>query len=55
MRPVIGIVVLALILAGGLWLYRFIQIDGCLDRGGRWDYTKSTCDFGPEDSLPNSN
>jgi hypothetical protein len=32
-----------LIVVGGWWLNRFVDIDTCLDRGGRWDYDGSYC------------
>ena len=38
MRLAIGIVVALLILAGGAWAYRQLQIDRCLEAGGAWDY-----------------
>ena len=25
------------------WVYRQLQIDKCLDNGGRWDYEKCRC------------
>ena len=27
----------------GLWLGRELSIDGCLDRGGSWDYDRGRC------------
>ena len=41
----IGIALLAAIAltAAGVWLGRELSIDGCLDRGGSWDYDHSLC------------
>ncbi len=30
-----------------VWLYPRVQIDKCLDRGGRWDYTTRECERPP--------
>lgn len=32
------------VIATALYLRRQLQIDACLDRGGRWDYEQRTCD-----------
>ena len=29
---------------GTKWIYRFFQIDSCLDRGGRWNYELNECE-----------
>ena len=42
----VGAVIVALVLAAGLWLKREIAIDSCLDLGGRWDYQADVCDKG---------
>jgi hypothetical protein len=36
--------VLALLVAGGLWLRNEAQIDSCLDRGGSWDKERQMCE-----------
>jgi hypothetical protein len=43
-------IVAAVIIAGGFWLYREIQIDKCLDGGGAWDYDVGTCKTGESES-----
>ena len=40
------IVAVALLMVGGYWLRRNLQIDSCLDNGGRWNYQQSSCEFG---------
>jgi hypothetical protein len=27
----------------GLWIQDWLDVDSCLDRGGRWDYPLETC------------
>ena len=34
---------LALAFAAGMWFYKQLQIDKCLDRGGAWQYELSAC------------
>ena len=29
----------------GFWLRRQVDIDGCLDAGGRWNYERGWCEF----------
>ena len=29
----------------GFKIFRFIQIDNCLDKSGSWNYEKCECDF----------
>ena len=45
LRTRIGIALLAAIAltAAGVWLGRELSIDGCLDRGGSWDYDHARC------------
>ena len=43
-----GALVLALLVAGGLWLRNEMQIDSCLDRGGRWDQERQICEGATE-------
>ena len=38
----LGIVVLAI----SLWLLRHLDIDRCLDHGGKFDYQNGTCEGG---------
>jgi hypothetical protein len=35
---------LATVIASLIWLKRFLAVDSCLDRGGRWNYELSTCE-----------
>lgn len=44
-RVVILVIVLALLIWGAFFLYRQLQIDDCLDGGGRWDYQNQVCDY----------
>ncbi len=37
------IVLGATLLWGAMWAYRYLALDACLDRGGRWDYAKQAC------------
>lgn len=37
-------VVLILLIAGGIWLRKQLQIDSCLDAGGRWNYEEGVCE-----------
>lgn len=35
----IGLIILAAVIAAiGAFLWYFLPIEGCLDRGGKWDY-----------------
>lgn len=34
------------ILSAGLWMVRQLDIDGCLDAGGRWNYVVDGCELG---------
>jgi hypothetical protein len=36
---------LLLVVICGYWLKGFWEIDGCLDRGGRWNYGTGTCEY----------
>lgn len=38
----------AAIVLFGLWFWRFMQIDSCLDWGGAWNYENSSCEGSPE-------
>jgi hypothetical protein len=45
-RVICGLAVLVAIgiaFAGGMWFYKQVQIDKCLDRGGAWQYELSAC------------
>lgn len=40
----LGLITLATIIAAiALFLWHFLPIEGCLDRGGKWDYAAGTC------------
>jgi hypothetical protein len=32
------------------WVYKELQIDSCLDLGGRWNYEESVCETAPKNS-----
>lgn len=36
------------VIVEGPWLVRQFRIDGCLDRGGRWDYERDACEESPD-------
>jgi len=36
---------LILVIIFGYWLKEFLEIDSCLDRGGRWNYETGTCEY----------
>ena len=36
---------LLLVVIFGYWLKGFLEIDSCLDRGGRWNYETGTCEY----------
>ncbi len=38
------VLILAVVIAGVIWLKRELAIDGCLDSGGRWNYSLSQCE-----------
>lgn len=44
-KALILLSVLGLLLVAGFWSYGFLQIDSCLDKGGRWNATVGTCEF----------
>jgi hypothetical protein len=39
---VIAIIVAVLVV---FWIRRHLQIDGCLDAGGRWNYEQKACEY----------
>lgn len=43
-KLLLGVFVLALLVAVGLWLRNEVRIDSCLDRGGRWDKEGQMCE-----------
>lgn len=44
-KPVIwSVVLVAALIVGGHWLWRTLQIDSCLDNGGRWNYQQLACE-----------
>jgi len=45
-RSLVMLVLLAfVILSTGLWMVRQLDIDGCLDAGGRWNYVVDGCEL----------
>ena len=43
MVALVAAVILGFVL--GFKCYRFLEIDRCLDAGGRWDYPMGRCEF----------
>lgn len=43
-----GIVLAVCLVIAGPWLMRQLRIDGCLDRGGRWDHALGACEESPD-------
>jgi len=43
-KILLGALVLALLVAVGLWVQNEVQVDSCLDRGGRWDQERQMCE-----------
>lgn len=42
----LGVLLVAIVVAAlwtGWYVYRFLQIDRCLDSGGSWDYERCEC------------
>ena len=37
-------VLLIMLIIGSIWLRTQLQIDSCLDGGGRWNYKNGICD-----------
>lgn len=42
-----GVLLLALLMAGGLWAKRELEIDRCLDASGQWNYDARLCIYAP--------
>jgi hypothetical protein len=47
-RHIIALICLGLVVfpAGvlvGLWIWDWLEVDRCLDQGGRWDYHMGVC------------
>jgi hypothetical protein len=38
------LIALACIAIVGVWFRQCVQIDGCLDHGGRWNYQEGWCE-----------
>jgi len=38
------VLAIGLAFIGGMWVQKQLQIDMCLDRGGRWNHETSTCE-----------
>jgi len=45
-RLVLSALILTLVVIFGYLLKGFLEIDSCLDRGGRWNYETGTCEYG---------
>jgi hypothetical protein len=44
-RIFIVLIVIAVFLVFGAWLKEPLEIDSCLDNGGRWNYEEKNCEF----------
>ncbi len=42
---------IALLVGGGLYCVRFVQVDACLYRGGLWNYEANMCEGSESDIL----
>jgi hypothetical protein len=42
-QAMLAVIVIGCIVAGGLFIWRFIQVDRCLDSGGRWLADQGRC------------
>lgn len=42
-QAILVLIVICCIAAGSFFVWRFIQVDRCLDSGGRWLYEKKLC------------
>ena len=42
-----AVLMLVVLVAAGWWVKRELQIDSCLDMGGRWDYELKKCQVAP--------
>ena len=47
-KLLLGAFLLAFLVAVGLWLRNEVRIDSCLDRSGRWDKERQTCEGATE-------
>lgn len=43
LRWVVVLLAIGIAFVGGMWFYKQVQIDKCLDRGGAWQYELSAC------------
>jgi hypothetical protein len=43
-RQILWAAIVGVVLALGVWAYRQIQLDRCLDAGGRWNHQSSSCE-----------
>lgn len=46
-RLVMWSIILALAVMAGCFLAHQVAIDRCLDGGGRWNYERGECEYGP--------
>lgn len=42
-KIILSIIIVILLISLILWLKNFLQIDRCLDNGGRWNYEEQKC------------
>lgn len=49
-RAILICITVILAIAAAFWIKEQLDIDRCLDSGGRWDYEQSMCFRTPEDS-----
>jgi hypothetical protein len=52
-KLLLAAIVLALLVAVGLWLRNEVRIDSCLDRGGNWDKENLLCEGATQMTLSN--
>jgi hypothetical protein len=45
MRIALLLAILVFVAVYGQRIARFLEIDACLDAGGRWDYEECRCEF----------
>lgn len=43
-KLIIFVIFLILLIIGSIWLRKQLQIDSCLDSGGRWNYGNAVCE-----------
>jgi len=44
-KLIVGLFLVALGLWFAYWLKGYLEVDSCLDRGGRWNHEQSVCEY----------